>query len=540
MGSLITTGVTVSNYTDSANRSLDSYQFCYTADEFIQLLGYTADELAILDQEWEKEEDRLNDADICGFGDDLGVREVLTKLPIDLPQEKVEALQESAERYRFNQRQALEREAEKKCANRATVEIFADMIKVKVPTRNTIKGGGERKECKGFSTSSRRRLIQRMAQWNLNGLFTSFFTLTYPAIYATNWKIWKRDIDVFFKRLERKYGDLVGLCWRLEQQKRGAPHFHMIVASKGAVCTCGTQEMREYKGKKRLVHKHTCLIHQFRKDVALMWADVVREGFRLSGGDMEKYQDEYLKHVKAGVNIESVNSRKQLMAYVSKYLAKVEMCESCKGKNVVDSVCKDCGCIQGKDTSIQGWGRIWGFRDLNGELDFDPIEIVEMDYEESVNLKRIVRKWMKSRGNVKYAQRVNGMVSYSVLGLGFQSDNNGLVKKIASGVRTGLFAAHISPQGVLDYGCGLGVSFSERLQMGLYDDLRGFSEGDEVNTPLGKATVSQVRYCDVLRRMRCVTYLDIPQGNGVRLAVFDLWQVKASGATEKVGQSSIW
>lgn len=519
--------VSVIDYTYSQEKNLASCQFA--------LSYYTADELRALKEKWKAEEKRLNNANICGFNENLGAKEVSTKLPsIDLPQEQLDALQENAKKYRFGQRRAIEREAQKKSANKAKVEVYADMIKVRVPTKNPVKGGGERKEIKCFSVNSRRRLIQKTAQWNLNELFTCFLTLTYPCLYAANWKIWKRDLEVFFKRLARKYRDIIGLCWKLEEQKRGAPHFHLIVASEGSICTCGTQEMREYKGHKRLVHKPDCIIHQFRKDIALMWADVVASGYKMSGGDMAAYAPEYEKHLSAGTNVESVNSRKQLMAYVSKYLAKVEVCESCKGKNVVDCICRDCGCIQAKDNSIQGWGRIWGFRNLNGELDFAPIETVELDYEEAVNLKRIVRKWMKARGNVKYAQRINGMVSYSVLGLGFQSENNGLVKRMVSGVKAGLFAAHISPRGNLELGCALGVSFQERLQMGLYDTRKGFSDGDRVITPLGRAVVSQIKHCDILKRVRVVVYLDIPQTNGVRLAAFDVWQVKKLGSAEQV------
>src|SRR5438445_4731657 len=109
--------------------------------------------------------------------------------------------------------------------------MYADMIKVNIPLSGEKKGGGEREECKGFSESSRRRLIQKMAQWNMNGLYASFVTLTYPAIYTEDWKQWKNDLDNFFKRIERKYSYLVGLVWRIEFQKRGAPHFHLIVAS---------------------------------------------------------------------------------------------------------------------------------------------------------------------------------------------------------------------------------------------------------------------------------------------------------------------
>ena len=49
--------------------------------------------------------------------------------------------------------------------------------------------------------------------------------------------------------------------------------------------------------------------------------------------------------------------------------------------------------------------------------------------------------------------------------------------------------------------------------------------------------VSQVKYCNILGRLRVVVYLDTPQANGAGLAAFDVWQVKVQ---EKVEQASVW
>jgi hypothetical protein len=38
----------------------------------------------------------------------------------------------------------------------------------------------------------------------------------------------KRDLDNFIKRLARKFPEVAGV-WKLEPQKRGAPHFHLLV-----------------------------------------------------------------------------------------------------------------------------------------------------------------------------------------------------------------------------------------------------------------------------------------------------------------------
>ena len=183
------------------------------------------------------------------------------------------------------------------------------------------------------------------------------------------------------------------------------------------------------------------------------------------------------------------------------------------------------------------WGRSWGFRNINGQLDFSPVEVIALDYCEASQLKRYVRRWLRSRGRVRYANMLNMRVSYSVLGLGSDSENGRVAYRILGGIRKGLFASHISPGTPLELGCSLGVPFLERLQMGLYDARKAISEGDRVNTPLGYATVSQVKYCNIMGRLRCAVYLDTPQANGVRLVAFDVWQCKTLG---DVRQAALW
>ena len=55
----------------------------------------------------------------------------------------------------------------------------------------------------------------------------NFVTLTYPDTFPTVERA-KRDIDIFFKRLERQFPQ-VGYIWKLEPQQRGAPHYHLLV-----------------------------------------------------------------------------------------------------------------------------------------------------------------------------------------------------------------------------------------------------------------------------------------------------------------------
>jgi hypothetical protein len=119
-----------------------------------------------------------------------------------------------------------------------------------------------------------------------------FVTLTYPDKWDSDWKKWKRDIDVFGKRIKRRY--LMGfLLWKMEFQKRGAPHFHGVAFN---TCEKGSD------GKEKV---------RIDKDwLSRAWYEVVGSG------------DE--KHLRAGTRVEVIRSFKQLMSYTSKYLGKVE------------------------------------------------------------------------------------------------------------------------------------------------------------------------------------------------------------------------
>ncbi|MBE7535456.1 MAG: hypothetical protein HS124_06970 [Anaerolineales bacterium] len=55
-----------------------------------------------------------------------------------------------------------------------------------------------------------------------------FVTLTYPSVYSDNPKDWKNDLDKYLKRLARKFPNVSGV-WKLEPQKRGAPHYHLLI-----------------------------------------------------------------------------------------------------------------------------------------------------------------------------------------------------------------------------------------------------------------------------------------------------------------------
>jgi hypothetical protein len=107
-----------------------------------------------------------------------------------------------------------------------------------------------------------------------------FVTLTYPREWPGDWHRWKRDLEVFLRRVGRTFPH-AGAVWKLEPQRRGAPHFHLVV--------CGVPHI----GKTWLSRS---------------WYEVVGSG------------DE--RHLRAGTQVEAVQSHRGVISYAAKYATK--------------------------------------------------------------------------------------------------------------------------------------------------------------------------------------------------------------------------
>lgn len=83
---------------------------------------------------------------------------------------------------------------------------------------------------KRFSKAARKRLIDTFAKVDRSQVHVMplLITLTYPNTWPAETKECKRHLDSFCKRLIRGHKD-AAIVWKLEYQKRGAPHFHLLV-----------------------------------------------------------------------------------------------------------------------------------------------------------------------------------------------------------------------------------------------------------------------------------------------------------------------
>lgn len=138
---------------------------------------------------------------------------------------------------------------------------------------------------RGFSAASRRRLIRWVASVDTSAHGPgTFVTLTMPGSWRPGCdrpRDWKRHLDVWLHRLKRAFPQCWGL-WRLEPQKRGAPHYHLLLWGMPA----GSADW-----------------------VARSWWEVVGSG--------------ELSHLRAGTRTEWMRSVNGTMFYAAKYCAKV-------------------------------------------------------------------------------------------------------------------------------------------------------------------------------------------------------------------------
>lgn len=83
-----------------------------------------------------------------------------------------------------------------------------------------------------WSPKSRRRMVRTIAECVLDGHGWGMVTLTYPGDWLScvpSPEVAKRQLKAFRKRWERKFGVQIECIWKLEFQRRGAPHFHLLI-----------------------------------------------------------------------------------------------------------------------------------------------------------------------------------------------------------------------------------------------------------------------------------------------------------------------
>jgi hypothetical protein len=110
-------------------------------------------------------------------------------------------------------------------SHKRKLRIYPDMLTVAGEGDFEHTGGGLRDEIKVFSAASRYRLFRTLHKLEFKTV--TFCTLTYPGEYPTDSRIYKAHLKEYRRRFEIWYGKTPAV-WRLEFQKRGAPHYHIM------------------------------------------------------------------------------------------------------------------------------------------------------------------------------------------------------------------------------------------------------------------------------------------------------------------------
>lgn len=194
----------------------------------------------------------------------------------------------------------------------AHVEITAQGRLLKVRCYNPdseFRGQGKRGRVDVFSKQSRMRMLRMLARLHppANKGYRHrcvFVTLTTRAILHPREA--KEHLRAFLKRLERKF-PRIALVWRMEYQKRGAPHFHLIIYNVPFI-------------DKRYIQE--------------VWGDIVGQS-------------------KPFTRIESIKTYKHLISYVSKYAGKVDVVGFNNGAYQAENP----GSVYANESA----GRVWGW-----------------------------------------------------------------------------------------------------------------------------------------------------------------------------------
>lgn len=267
-------------------------------------------------------------------------------------------------------------------------------VKLSSVTRNA--SGGRKRAITDFSACSRRSLLKSFARTNYTGK-SIFVTLTYGQEYPTP-KQAKRHLDTLFKRVKRKFPKASGY-WRLEFQKRGAVHFHIIFFN---------------------------LPYWDKRDVKKAWAQVIGREYCDNGYRKPQYKRGGVRqHLRVNrvlgrssavmrypsatrppfTRIELVRSRRGAWSYVSKYIAKQGAHErGGSGFIYVSYLTVDGRYVHPQTGEIEEIGRYWGVFNREELPIAEVVSIVagwskEIGRKAFYDLRRAARKMYRKAGN---------------------------------------------------------------------------------------------------------------------------------------------
>ncbi|MEN9401769.1 MAG: hypothetical protein RL091_472 [Verrucomicrobiota bacterium] len=220
------------------------------------------------------------------------------------------------------------------------------------------------REITHWSRKSRANMCRSLAEYDYTpivgrGRIPAMVTLTYPGdweVVAPCGRDVKRHLDNWRKRFEREWGEKLYFIWKLEFQRRGAPHFHLWMAPPTAA------------GKSGLTFRQWC---------SHVWADVI---------DHPDPAQRRL-HELAGTAVDTLEGiracdPKRLAIYFTKHSSPNAYGDK-EYQHIVPAPWRALG---------QGPGRFWGAAGLKKVT-----ATVEIDRSDYVKARRIVRRWSRNQ-----------------------------------------------------------------------------------------------------------------------------------------------
>jgi hypothetical protein len=227
----------------------------------------------------------------------------------------------------------------------------AGFAKVVTPSESRERPSGataKRAEVSCFSDRSRQRLRIKIASV-CRSEPPLFCTLTYPAEWTWDAKLWKRHLKIFSQRFLRRWPS-AGFIWKLEFQKRGAPHFHPFVWG------IADDQLRD-----------------FRHWISDVWNEIAGDGDP--------------NHLLAGTSVEQMRNPGAAIRYVSGYASKTD--QTRPGEKV---------------------GRYWGVVGRN-KIPWGKVETVNLDQEQSKIVVRTMRRYIQAVNRQSRVRRVAKLVA---------------------------------------------------------------------------------------------------------------------------------
>lgn len=233
-----------------------------------------------------------------------------------------------------------------------------------------------RQEIKSWSRKSRANMVKSLCEIDYvsplsdinphgpmlrRGRVPAMVTLTYSGDWLTvapNGKAAKRHLQLFFKRYWRAWGEKLKAVWKLEFQRRGAPHFHLLMVPPHGKARAGVAAGRPFKFW-----------------LSAVWASIVNH----------PDPEEYSRHLKRGTNVNfSEGLRAKDPKRVAVYFTKHGAFRAKEYQNCVPVEWQGPG---------DGPGRFWGYRYVKRYV--VGIELYEHD---RIIAARTLRRWARAQG----------------------------------------------------------------------------------------------------------------------------------------------